>query len=50
VEALSGDAKRAEVRCTWPFEEYREFLDVSRDDLDPFFDVFGPIANHLGCQ
>jgi hypothetical protein len=50
VEALSGDDKRAEVRCTWPFEEDLDFLDVSRDDLDPFFDVFGPIANHLGCR
>jgi len=27
-----------------------DFLDVSRDDLDPFFAVFGPIANHLGCR
>jgi len=45
---LQGDDNYAKITATWPHEEDLEFLGLTREDLDPFFDVYTPIARRLG--
>lgn len=48
VHELSGDEGHARLRCTWPEAEDLEFFGLTREDLDPFFDAYVPVAAHLG--
>ncbi len=48
IHSVSDNDSSAEIRCTWPLSEDLEFFGLTREDLDPFFDAYGPIAAELG--
>lgn len=51
LRSLSGDDTQAEAVVTgWPTEELRSALGVTLDDLDPFWNIYQPIAAHLGLR
>lgn len=50
VHALSGDDNAAELQCSWPDAEDLTFFDLTREDLDPFLDIYQPITAYLGLS
>jgi hypothetical protein len=50
VDGLTGEDSRAELRCRWPDGEDLAHFGLTREDLDPFLEVYGPIAARLGLQ
>lgn len=50
LDAFDGNDDRAELQAVWPHTEDLEFLGLTREDLDPFFDLYTPIAQRLGYK
>jgi hypothetical protein len=51
LKSLSGDDVRAEVVILgWPAEDWLKDFALDRADLDPFWDIFRPIAEHVGLR
>jgi hypothetical protein len=50
VHELSGENGRAELRCSWPDAEDLAHFGLTREDLDPFLNVYSPIAARLGLR
>ncbi len=49
LHALSGDDTQAEAVVTgWPSEEWCAAVGLTLDDLDPFWNIYAPIADYLG--
>jgi hypothetical protein len=50
VHGLSGDDGRAELRCSWPDAEDLAYFKLTRDDIDPFLQLYQPIISSLGLR
>lgn len=50
IHGLSGDDARAELAFTWPDTEDLELFGLTRADVDPFLNLYAPIASHLGLS
>lgn len=51
LQSLSGDDTHAEAVVTgWPAAEWRAAFGLTLDDLDPFWNIYQPIADELGLK
>lgn len=50
VLSVKGDEKKADVRISWPHQEDLDFLNLSREDVDPFLAVYAPAAKKVGLN
>ena len=51
LQSLSGNDLQAEAVVTgWPSEEWRAVFGLTLDDLDPFWNIYVPIADYLGLK
>ncbi len=51
LDSLSGDENHAEaVVSGWPPQDFAQFLGLWEADIEPFWGIFGPIAEYLGLQ
>lgn len=49
LESLSGDEHQAQVVVSgWPRAEDLQVMQLDRSDLEPFWAIYRPIADHLG--
>jgi hypothetical protein len=50
VLSFKGDSNQAEVVVRWPDDEWLSSTDLQREDIQPAFEIFLPIAERLGVQ
>ena len=51
LQSLTGDDAQAEaVVADWPSADDLKFLDLTLEDVDPFYDIFNPIAAYLNLR
>ena len=48
--SLVGNDAKAEAKVQWPHSDTLEFFNLSQEDSDTMFHIFGPIANSLGYK
>jgi hypothetical protein len=50
LERIDGDVRQATGAVTWPPVDLVEEIGVTTEDADRLWDVYGPIADHLGVD